>query len=195
MLSPIDVVVVGDSTATGTGTPPAIGWAPKLPHYLDPAATVIDRAFAGRSCRNYISEGLWDVALSLSADFVLIQFGHNDEKPDHRYSHPDRQYRDYLRFFIDSMVAVGTTPILVSPLSRDLPVTDTLKSYAIAARSVATEKSVDFIDLHRFSRALWGNNVAAWFHDSTHTTDRGALQVAKIIAAELPPSLQPYVLP
>ena len=81
------IFVVGDSTAAkkdlSKGSPER-GWGMALGCYFDDAfIRVDDHALNGRSSKSFINEGHWDKVLSLikPGDYVIIQFGHNDEKP------------------------------------------------------------------------------------------------------------------
>jgi lysophospholipase L1-like esterase len=73
--------LVGDSTVRGTGSG-IVGWGECLAPFFDTnKINVINRAIAGRSARTYFTEGRWaKVAAALKpGDFVIIQFGHNDQ--------------------------------------------------------------------------------------------------------------------
>lgn len=74
--------LVGDSTVKSGGSKGMIGWGERLAPWFDTnRINVINRAIGGRSARTYFNEGRWDaVAAELKpGDFVLIQFGHNDQ--------------------------------------------------------------------------------------------------------------------
>ncbi|MCA9258938.1 MAG: rhamnogalacturonan acetylesterase [Planctomycetales bacterium] len=72
--------LAGDSTmAPNDGND---GWGDALPRFLNPEDRVLNRGANGRSTKSYINEGRWDAVLALKPDFLLIQFGHNDQKVD-----------------------------------------------------------------------------------------------------------------
>jgi lysophospholipase L1-like esterase len=75
--------LVGDSTVRGGGSGNGIvGWGERIKPLFDTnKINVVNDAIAGRSARTYFNEGRWDrVAASLKpGDFVIIQFGHNDQ--------------------------------------------------------------------------------------------------------------------
>ena len=82
------IFVVGDSTSSnyGADVAPRMGWGQALPRHLKPEADarVVNLAQSGRSSRSFITEG-WFRILSehlQAGDYVLIQWGHNDEKCD-----------------------------------------------------------------------------------------------------------------
>ena len=75
--------IVGDSTVRGGGSGTGIiGWGERITPFFDTnKINVINDAIGGRSARTYFNEGRWArVAASLKpGDFVIIQFGHNDQ--------------------------------------------------------------------------------------------------------------------
>lgn len=75
--------IAGDSTAARySGTSSQEGWAEPVAQLFDPARLrVVNAARGGRSSRTFITEGHWDKMLAdvKAGDFVIIQFGHNDE--------------------------------------------------------------------------------------------------------------------
>lgn len=75
--------LVGDSTVRGSSPGSSIvGWGECFaPFFETNKINVVNRAIAGRSSRTYFTEGRWaKVAASLQpGDFVIIQFGTNDQ--------------------------------------------------------------------------------------------------------------------
>jgi len=75
------ILVVGDSTANNHANG-GLGWGDPFVTYFDATkVNVLNRARGGRSSRTFITEGLWDKVLGemKKGNFVLIQFGHNDD--------------------------------------------------------------------------------------------------------------------
>ncbi len=83
--APVKIVLVGDSTVAPEG-----GWGPGFCADLTPNVACIDDALNGRSSKSFIDEGAWKKALAEHGDYYLIQFGHNDEKPDAGPAHGSR---------------------------------------------------------------------------------------------------------
>jgi lysophospholipase L1-like esterase len=75
--------IAGDSTAAKyNGTNPQEGWGAPISAYFDPARLrVVNAARGGRSSRTFVTEGHWEKMLAdvEAGDFVIIQFGHNDD--------------------------------------------------------------------------------------------------------------------
>jgi lysophospholipase L1-like esterase len=152
---PVKIVLVGDST-----TAPQGGWGPGFCAVMTKNVTCIDDALNGRSSKSFIDEGAWKKALVEHGDYYTFQFGHNDQKPDQaRHTDPETTFADNLRRYIRETRAIGAIPVVISPLARRTfkdgkPSNDDLKLYANAARRVAAEENVTFIDLLGLSTAV-----------------------------------------
>src|SRR5262245_34570880 len=68
------IVLVGDSTVTDTG-----GWGRAFAALLKPGAECVNLARSGSSSKSYYDQGYWRHALAQKPEFILIQFGHNDQ--------------------------------------------------------------------------------------------------------------------
>jgi lysophospholipase L1-like esterase len=143
--------------------------------------TCIDDAINGRSTRSFIDEGAWQKALARHGDYYLIQFGHNDQKPDAaRHTDPETTYAANLERFIHEARSIGAVPVILSPLARRTfrdgkPSNDDLELYAKAARRVAEQEDVTFIDLLALSDALLSTMTqeqADGFNATGHADER-----------------------
>lgn len=193
---------------------PEKGWCQVLPSFFDLNKITIDnRAVNGRSTRSFINEKRWEsVYKSLKkGDYVFIQFGHNDEKiaDSTRYTNPHTAYRYNLIRFVTEAREKGAIPVLFSSIARRNfnehgVLVNTHGEYPIEARLVAQEYNVPFIDLGYFSEVLeqsYGPEKSKDLHlhfkagehpyypegkaDDTHLSYKGALEIAKIVVAEL----------
>ena len=105
----ITIFMIGDSTMANkvlTGGNPERGWGQMLPGYFSEEIRVDNHAVNGRSSRSFINEGRWDkvVASIKKGDYVFIQFGHNDEKPQaERHTDPGTTFDDNLRKFVNEI--------------------------------------------------------------------------------------------
>ena len=151
--------LAGDSTmADKSPKPPNLerGWGQMLREYLIDPAVLDNRATNGRSTKSFLAEGRWAELLAGVApgDFVLIQFGHNDEKETspERYAPARGLYRENLLRFIRDVRARGAEPLLATPICRRKfneagQVVDTHGEYPTVVREVATEQKVALLDL------------------------------------------------
>src|SRR5689334_14788892 len=168
--------LIGDSTVN-TPTKGQQGWGSPLPDFFDlKNISVVNRARGGRSSRTFYTEGLWDqVRDSLKpGDFVLMQFGHNDGGPladgraraslkgngdetqdvDNKTTSKKETvhtYGWYLRKYITDAKAKGATPIVLSPIPRNIwkdgQVARAANDYGKWAAEAAKSESALFINL------------------------------------------------
>ena len=74
--------IVGDSTVKSGGVKGMVGWGERIKPFFDAEKiNVVNHAIGGRSARTFFTEGRWGkVAAQIKpGDFVIIQFGHNDQ--------------------------------------------------------------------------------------------------------------------
>jgi lysophospholipase L1-like esterase len=171
---------------------PRVGWGAVLSELV--STRVHDCARSGRSSKSYRDEGHW-VALEAALvreDLVLIEFGHNDQKPDlERRTDPATSFRDNLRFFVEQSRARGARPVLLTPIARrrflGSTVEQTHGAFPEATRSVALDTDTPLVDLTQATTQLLqdlGPNESAKLFapdDNTHTNRTGALAVARLV--------------
>ena len=145
----IRIVLVGDSTVTDDA-----GWGKGFANSMAGDVEVINCAKGGRSSKSFITEGSWRKVLKMKPDYVLLQFGHNDQ-PGHgdRETDPRTTYRQAMTQYVDEARAAGIEPILVTSLSRrqwgkDGKIRSGLQPWVDAVKAIAAEKHVPLIDLH-----------------------------------------------
>jgi pectinesterase len=205
----VRIVLAGDSTVTDNA-----GWGKGFAQCLTGDLEVINLARGGRSSRSFIAEGSWKKAMDLKPDYVLIQFGHNDQ-PGHgpdRETDPQTTYRQFMTQYVDEARAGGVKPILVTSLSRrqwgsDGKIHSTLQPNADVVKQIATEKDVPLIDLHAKSIELYEKlgkpaidelsptktakldpaeqGAAKETLDGTHLNARGGQVIGRLVAEEL----------
>ncbi len=151
---PVKIVLVGDSTVNAGG-----GWGKAFCEIVTTNVTCVNEALNGRSSKSFIDEGAWAKSLADKGDYYLIQFGHNDQKPDAaRHTDPETTYVETMRRYIKDLRGIGAVPVVVTSLSRRTykngRVVEDLNAYAAAARRVAAEEYVTLIDLNVMSTTL-----------------------------------------
>ena len=57
-------------------------------------------------------------ALEVKADYLLIQFGHNDQKGKPAATEAEGEFRDNLKKYLTEARKKGMLPILVTPVAR-----------------------------------------------------------------------------
>lgn len=205
--------LVGDSTMANKPLDlPERGWGMALPAFFSVPAMVDNHAQNGRSTRSFIDEGRWEkVTAQLKAgDFVIIQFGHNDEKVEDpkRGTDPATTFRENLRRYVRETRAKGASPILATPVARrkftNGKLTDTHGAYPDAVRAVATEEKVPLLELEK-ATSKWlqaegdepTRKYFMWIEpgkfaklpegkkDDTHFVEAGAAKVAELAVAQI----------
>jgi lysophospholipase L1-like esterase len=190
-------MLAGDSTVADQS-----GWGKGFQQLLSDRAACHNLAKGGRSSRSFRAEGWWQQCLEAQPDYLLIQFGHNDQpgKGPERESAADTEFREHLRQFVRESRAAGIKPVLVTPLTRrrwnpDGTIMPTLAEYAEATAVVASELDVPLIDLHRLSISQCETIGPTAFRafepmtldgaDHTHLNTEGGMAVAQLVAADL----------
>ena len=207
------IYMIGDSTMANKSEEkyPETGWGQAFAGLLNDSVIVDNRAMDGRSSKSFIEEGRWTSIYKKlqKGDYVIIQFGHNDEKVDTPRGTTIYDYKQNLRRFILETREKGAIPILLTPITRrtftdDGRVINSHGDYSRAVREVAKEEKVYFIDAHRISEKLiidlgkeaskelylWiaPGQYAYYLHgkqDNTHFTVKGAHVIAKALAMEM----------
>lgn len=207
------ILLIGDSTVASYPNPPAdrpdlTGWGQVFGEYFTDKVEVINHAKSGRSSKSFIREGLWAKALDVKADYVFIQFGHNDQKGKPAATEAEGEFRDNLKRYIAEAREHGMKPILVTPVARRIfaegRASSTLGLYADAMKVVGEATRTPVIDLHASSVALYdklGDEASADYTaaatDRTHFSRKGALAMAKLVAdalREQVPELKPVMV-
>jgi len=203
---PRTLYIAGDSTAAQkyADAAPETGWGMAFPFFLHEDLKVANHAVNGRSSKSFVDEGRLDVILEAirPGDFLLIQFGHNDEKSADptRYTEPWTTYQDYLRQYVDGARARGARPVLATSVERrkfdaDGNALPTHGDYPASMRALAEDEHVALLDIQALSLALWQKlgveetkkyfNWTETEQDNTHFNPPGAIAVARLVAAEL----------
>lgn len=120
----ITIFMVGDSTMANkdiSGDKQERGWGMALQCYFDDGVVIDNHAVNGRSSKSFINEGRWQKVLDKirPGDYVIIQFGHNDEKPQpDRHTDPGTTFDANLRKMVRESRERGAKPILMNAVVR-----------------------------------------------------------------------------
>lgn len=183
------IFIIGDSTAANKDISKGKlerGWGMVLQSYFDDNIRVDNRALNGRSSLSFINEGRWDAVLKSMkpGDYVIIQFGHNDEKPKaDRHTDPGSTFDYNLAKFVRETREHGGIPVLMNCVVRrnffvkapeidddEKLRTQTFKDgvkmvegdtlidthglYRVAPRDVAQRMNVHFVDANKITHDL-----------------------------------------
>ena len=217
--------LIGDSTMADKEIKayPETGWGMPFEHFFDSTVTVDNRAKNGRSTKSFIAEGRWDAVINdlKTGDYVLVQFGHNDEVPTKANYTPPEQFEVNLIRFIKDARDRQAIPILITPVARRKfdstgTVAETHAAYAALVRKVAAAQHTPLIDLDKESQALIQQfgpenskllfdylnpgehpNYPQGREDDTHFNELGARKMAEIVLADirnLEPALAAHIV-
>ena len=207
----VTVYLIGDSTMAFYRSPqfPIEGWGMPFADFFDSTVTVKNKAEGGESTRTFIEEKLWQpIADSLNpGDYLLIQFGHNDEVPSKESYTTEKDYKANLIRFITEARNKRANPVLITPVARRKfddsgNIQEVHLVYSAIVRNVADEYKVPLIDLNKKSQQLLqelgpekskllflapGENpyYPKGEEDITHFNALGARKIAEIVLAEL----------
>jgi lysophospholipase L1-like esterase len=138
-------------------------------------------------------------------DYLFIEFGHNDMKEKGPDDGAFKSYSERMRLFVTEFRKKGGLPVIVSPANRrsfgdNGKITNSLGDYPEAARQVAKELNVPFIDLNAMTKILYeslgdekSKNLFVIYpantfpgqenalNDNTHFNSYGAYELSKCI--------------
>lgn len=180
------------------------GWGQVFGDYFSNGMTVKNWGDRGESARSFYRK-FWSKTKAeiKKGDYVLIQFGHNDQK-----SVTTDVYREYLSRFICETRELGATPILVTSICRKLFEGTKLSrlgridngkahgvdennhtyDYPYHMKKVADSLKVECLDLTTACKEYmesWGPEGCKQFFPSggsTHTNELGARVNAQLVA-------------
>ena len=197
------IYLCGDSTMTDHRHEPWGSWGQILPAFLKRGWSATNFARGGLALKTCESEGRFERVFEhlRKDDWVIIQFGHNDQKIPGEEA--ENGYTRRLGEWVDKIRARGAHPVVVTPVERrrfdektGKQKPKTLAKYADAAKAVAAAKGVPCIDLNDQSYRMQGKlgaegsiklqrNENGKDVDNTHHNMYGAYEMARIIAAGL----------
>jgi len=177
----------GDSTVGDPRRGPGGNWPTQLCQFLKPEIALCNSAEGGETTKSFITGQRLDKVLSQmkAGDFFLIQFAHNDSKPQwpQSYTEPATTFKAYLGVYLAETKRRGATLVLVTPMERRSN-GDTVGPWARAMREFAAEHKVPLIDQWAMSKVMWtalGADVGTAFNDQTHLNGYGGYLLAKNI--------------
>jgi lysophospholipase L1-like esterase len=205
----ITVYLAGNSTVTDQQQEPWAAWGQMLPRFFKPGKiSVANHAESGETLKSFIAENrLKKIMAGIKpGDYMFIQFGHNDQKPENSdYVEPFTGYKELLKLFISEVRKHNATPVLVTPMLRrrfdsNGKIINTHGDYPEAMHQTAREENIALIDLHQMSKILYEalgteNSKKLFVHypagtfpgqkeeykDNSHFSNYGAYQLAKCI--------------
>ena len=200
------VWIIGDSTVSSFADNyyyPRYGWGTQIDKYLDGTYEVKNIALSGRSSKSYVNDKEYKelTAGMKQGDYLLMGFGHNDEKAEaDRYTDPNGDYKTAGSFanslyenYIKPAQAAGTTVILCTPIVRRTATAEWSDSnlhitkdsgdfkggdYAQSIRNLGKELNIPVVDMTKMTKELYDTlgpdetvNLHAWTSSKATSVD------------------------
>ena len=126
-----------------------------LQRYFDENVIVVDNhAVNGRSSKSFMDEGRWDKVLEKikPGDYVIIQFGHNDEKAQpNRHTDPGSTFDYNLAKYVRETREHGGIPVLMNAVVR--------RNFLVQAPAVADDEMLRNTTFADGSRMVEGDSL------------------------------------
>lgn len=208
------IYMMGDSTMKFNNyfRYPQTGWGQVLHLFAQNNCLIEDHAENGRSTKSFIAEGRFDKILDklVSGDYVICQFGHNDEKisDPKRYTSPFGEYQQNLKYIAEEVTKRGCHVVFATSITRhhfeNGICVETHGDYPKAMKDFCKEYGYTCIDLDRLTRELYnriGEEESKKYHmifpegkyklhpeakeDHSHLVFEGAFMVAELFVRAL----------
>ena len=210
----VNIWMIGDSTMASKKPEraPESGWGVAMSDFAKANAVIHNHAASGRSTKSFIDEKRWEAVCDSikPGDYVIIQFGHNDEKPDLTlHTDPYTTYQQNLKKFVEETRIKGGIPIICSSIVRRHfdgkgNLLNSHGEYINAARLIAEQTHTSYVDMETQTRQLVSQlgpekskslytfckpgeykGRMKGVQDSTHLNNDGARQVAGLFVSEV----------
>ncbi len=188
------VYLLGDSTVCDQPSEPYSSWGQMLTRFFKPGIAIANHAESGESLRSSLGAHRLDKVLSTmkAGDYLIIQYGHNDEKEKGEGVGAFTTYKTDLKQFVAEARKRGGIPVLVTPVQRRTfdqngKITNSHGDYPEAVRQLSREENVPLIDLNAMSKTLyeaWGPDASKRAFapdDNTHHDNYGSYELARCI--------------
>ena len=219
-IAAVTVFLCGNSTVVDQEQEPWASWGQMITRWFDERVVIANYAESGLSATTFLAQLRLDKILSQlrEGDYVICEFGHNDEKEKRAGDGAWYSYSRNLKIFADRVREKGGNIIFVTPTARRFfnddqkTLRNTHGDYPEAMRTVSRRENVPLIELngmiHTFYEALgFEGSKRALVHypantfpdqpkalaDNTHFNPFGAWEVAKMIVMGLKQMDSPLV--
>ncbi|MBP3786692.1 MAG: rhamnogalacturonan acetylesterase [Prevotella sp.] len=214
------VYLCGNSTVVDQEDEPWSSWGQMITRWFDDKVVVANFAESGLSCTSFLAQLRLDKILSQlkKGDYVIVEFGHNDEKEKKPGDGAWYSYSRNLKIFADRVKAASGNIIFCTPTARRAFEKDhktnrnTHGDYPEAMKAVAQREGVPVIELTKMTTTFYealgeeGSkrslvhypantfpNQPKPLADNTHFNPYGAWEIAKMIVMGLKQMNSPLV--
>jgi lysophospholipase L1-like esterase len=214
------VYLCGNSTVVDQEDEPWASWGQMITRWFDTDVVIANFAESGLSCTSFLAQLRLAKILSQlkKGDYVIVEFGHNDEKEKKAGDGAWYSYSRNLKIFVDRVRAAGGYIIFCTPTARRFfnddhkTIQNTHGDYPEAMKAVAQREQVPLIDLTRMSTIFYETlgeeeSKKSLVHypantfpgqdkplaDNTHFNPYGAWEIAKMVVMGLKKVNSPLV--
>lgn len=202
------IYLCGNSTVVDHDKEPWASWGQMIPRWFDDNIAISNHAESGLSTSTFLAHKRLDKIMTTlrPGDWVLVEFGHNDEKEKRPGSGAWYNFAHNLKIFVDRVRKAGGNIVFVTPTQRrnfledSVTIRDTHGDFPAAMKAVAAREGVPVIDLNRMTREFfetlgYENSKRSLVHypantfpgqsdpleDNTHFNPYGAYEIAKMV--------------
>ena len=204
------VFLCGNSTVVDQGKEPWASWGQMFPRWFD-GLSIANYAESGLTATSFMAQNRLQKILSVikEGDYVICEFGHNDEKEKGPGTGAWYHYTVALKKFVDMVRAKKGNIIFCTPTQRRFfdaegKIMNTHGDFPAAMKAVAERENVPVIDLSAETKTLFETmgtedskhllvhypmGTFPWqekkFSDNTHFNPFGAYEVSKLVVMGL----------
>ena len=204
------VFLCGNSTVVDQGTEPWASWGQMFTRWFV-GLSIANYAESGLTATSFMAQNRLEKILSVirEGDYVICEFGHNDEKEKGPGTGAWYHYSVALKKFVDMVRAKKGNVIFCTPTQRRFfdsegKIKNTHGDFPAAMKSVAERENVPLIDLNAETKTLFETmgvedskhllvhypmGTFPWqqkkFSDNTHFNPFGAYEVSKLVVMGL----------
>ena len=204
------VFLCGNSTVVDQGKEPWASWGQMFPRWFD-GLSIANYAESGLTATSFMAQNRLQKILSVikEGDYVICEFGHNDEKEKGPGTGAWYHYTVALKKFVDMVRAKKGNIIFCTPTQRRFfdaegKIKNTHGDFPAAMKAVAERENVPLIDLSAETKTLFETmgtedskrllvhypmGTFPWqekkFSDNTHFNPFGAYEVSKLVVMGL----------
>ena len=206
------VFLCGNSTVVDQEDEPWASWGQMITRWFDDQVAIANYAESGLSCTSFLAQLRLDKILTQlkQGDYVMVEFGHNDEKEQKAGDGAWYSYSRNLKIFADRVKAAGGHLIFCTPTARRFfnadhqTIRNTHGDYPEAMKTVARREGVPVIDLTQMTTTFYealgeeGSKKSLVHYpahtfagqdkplaDNTHFNPFGAWEIAKMVVMGL----------
>ncbi|GAB6010976.1 glycoside hydrolase family 88 protein [Viscerimonas tarda] len=203
----VTVFICGNSTVVDQDNEPWCGWGQMIPRFFGQGVAFANYAESGESASSFIGAGRLEKLLTKAkaGDYILVEFGHNDQKQKGEGKGPWTSFTNELKVFIAEARNKGCHPVLLTPTQRrnfdeNGKIVNTHEEYPDAVRKLAAGENIPLIDLHQKTKILYEalgkeKSTKAFVHypagtypgqakelkDNTHFNSYGGYEIARCV--------------